>query len=297
VVDRLRRLLSPLALTVLRLAWLAVPLTVGASVEEALGDNGTVARWLIGAELWVAWLVGLVALMVLHPVTLTIIRTLAPAAAGVALAASLAGDVDPLALGVGFVVGVIAFAASIGEAYVDAPSYGTERRLPLRPPVPLLMLPVPFAWLMVAAGLSVGPLLLAAELWVAGGIATAVGLVLAFIGVRALHGLARRWIVFVPAGIVLHDPMTTLDPFLCRQQTINRLGALRAGDSMEGEGTLDATQRASGIVLEARLDDPVQVIPARPRDIEVLTVDRVLFCPTRPGRMLDEAEHRQMAVA
>jgi hypothetical protein len=29
----------------------------------------------------------------------------------------------------------------------------------------------------------------------------------------------------------------------------------------------------------------------------VLTVDRVLFCPTRPGRMLDEAEHRQMAVA
>jgi hypothetical protein len=66
---------------------------------------------------------------------------------------------------------------------------------------------------------------------------------------------------------------------------------------MEGERTLDATQRASGIVLEARLDEAIQVIPARPRDIEVLTVDRVLFCPTRPGRMLDEAEHRQMAVA
>jgi len=64
-----------------------------------------------------------------------------------------------------------------------------------------------------------------------------------------------------------------------------------------GPATLDATQRASGIVLEARLDEAVQVIPARPHDIEVLTVDRVLFCPTRPGRMLDEAEHRQMAVA
>jgi hypothetical protein len=297
VVDRVRRLLSPLALTALRLGWLALPVTVGASVEEALADNGTVARWLIGGELWAVWLVGLVTLMILHPLTLTIIRALAPAAAGVALAASLAGEVDPVALGVGFAVGMVAFAPSIGETYVDAPSYGTERRLPLRPPVPLLMLPVPFAWLMVAAGLSVGPLLLAAELWVAGGIATAVGLALAFIGIRALHGLARRWIVFVPAGIVLHDPMTTLDPFLCRQGTINRLGALRAGDSMEGEGTLDATQRASGIVLEARLDDPVQVIPARPRDIEVLTVDRVLFCPTRPGRMLEEAESRQMAVA
>jgi hypothetical protein len=297
VVDRLRRLLSPLALTVLRLGWLALPLTVGASVEEALDDNGTLARWIVGAELWAVWVVGLVALMILHPVTLTVIRTLAPAIAGVALAASLAGEVDPLSLAVGFAVGVVAFAPSIGEAYVDAPSYGTERRLPLRPPVPLLVLPVPLAWLMVAAGLSVGPILLAAELWVAGGIAAAAGLVLAFIGIRALHGLARRWIVFVPAGIVLHDHLSTLDPFLCRQKAINRLGALRAGDSLEGEGTLDATQRASGIVLEARLDEPVQVIPSRPHDIEVLTVDRVLFCPTRPGRMLEEAEQRQMRVA
>jgi hypothetical protein len=297
VVDRLRRILSPLALTALRLGWLALPITVGSSVEEATRDNGTVARWTVDGEVSVVWVAGLVALLILHPVTLTVIRTLAPAVAGIALAASLAGQVDPVSLGVGFVVGVVAFAPSIGEAYVDAPSYGTERRLPLRPPVPLLMAPVPLAWLMVVAGLTVGPLLLSAELWVAGGVATAVGLVLAYIGLRALYGLARRWIVFVPAGIVLHDPMATLDPFLCRQQAINRLGALRAGDSMEGERTLDATQRASGIVLEARLDEAIQVIPARPRDIEVLTVDRVLFCPTRPGRMLEEAEHRQMAVA
>jgi hypothetical protein len=297
VVDRLRRLLRPLALTALRLGWLVLPITVGASVEEALSDNGTIARWIVSGELWAVWVAGLVTLLILHPLTLTVIRTLAPAVAGIALAASLAGEVDPLSLGVGFVVGVVAFAPSIGEAYVDAPSYGTERRLPLRPPVPLLMLPVPLAWLMVAAGLTVGPLLLAAELWVAGGVATAVGLVLAYIGIRALYGLARRWIVFVPAGIVLHDHMSTLDPFLCRQQAINRLGALRAGDSMEGDGTLDATQRASGIVLEARLNEPVQVIPARPHDIEVLTVDRVLFCPTRPGRMLEEAEQRRMAVA
>ncbi|MEM4780995.1 MAG: ester cyclase, partial [Halalkalicoccus sp.] len=31
-------------------------------------------------------------------------------------------------------------------------------------------------------------------------------------GLRALHGLARRWVVFVPAGFVLHDPSSPDEP-------------------------------------------------------------------------------------
>ena len=70
------------------------------------------------------------------------------------------------------------------------------------------------AWAVLVAAVTAGPLLLAARLWVAGALLTALGAALAIVTARALHGLSERWAVLVPAGLVLHDPMTVTDPFL-----------------------------------------------------------------------------------
>ena len=76
-----------------------------------------------------------------------------------------------------------------------------------------------------------------------------VGVPAAAIASRALHGLARRWVVFVPAGLVLHDLHAMVDPVLFPRSSIRRLGPAPTdpGDAV------DLTQRALGLALELEL--------------------------------------------
>ena len=79
-------------------------------------------------------------------------------------------------------------------------------RFPLRVPLAAGMAAI-VAWFVWAPALVAGPLLLAAQQWVAGALLSAVAVAGAvFLGPR-WHRLARRWFVLVPAGIVLHDPV------------------------------------------------------------------------------------------
>jgi hypothetical protein len=49
--------------------------------------------------------------------------------------------------------------------------------------------------------------------------------------------LAKRWLVVVPAGLTLVDPLTLLDPVLIRRQQIAALH--RAPGAVTGTGVLD----------------------------------------------------------
>ena len=104
---------------------------------------------------------------------------------------------------------------------------------------------------------------------------------------RALHGLARRWVVFVPAGLVLHDPHALVEPVLFPRRSIRRLGPAPAD---AGAGRRDLTQGALGLALELELAEPVAISPRRAdRTVQVESVGRLLFTPTRPGALLGEA--------
>jgi hypothetical protein len=94
--------------------------------------------------------------------------------------------------------------------------------------------------------------------------------------------LSCRWAVFVPAGFVLHDPMSLAEPVLFRREVIGSLSPAPA----DSEG-LDITQRALGLAVELVLTE--QVAP--------LEATRLLFTPTRPGRLLAEAQRRSLAAA
>ncbi|MDP9387374.1 MAG: hypothetical protein M3Q48_05450, partial [Actinomycetota bacterium] len=213
-------------------------------------------------------------------------------AVAAAIAAATASD-GALALATAALAVAFAFLPETGTWFVNGPAYPNERRYLLRAPAPLLLGVLAVVWALAVGPLVAGPLLLAAEQWVAGGVVLAVGLPLAVVLLRAVHGLARRWVVFVPAGLVLHDPITLADPVLFRRQVVALLGPAPAGTD-----ATDLTQAAPGLALELALREEVPVLLTKPgrRPGEAASLTRLLFTPTRPGAVLAEASRRGLPV-
>jgi hypothetical protein len=285
--------LPPLLPWLLRALWVALPFTVGPMLAAALDGASPSVRTVASIGLWLGWAVGVGAVVVPHPIGLTALRMLAPAPVAFALAAALSGEPSALAVGWALVTAAWAFTPAIGAAWVNGPSYPNERRHLLRVPGPLLFGPLAAAWALVTAGVAAGPLLLAAEQWVAGGIALAVGAPVAWVLCRSVHNLSRRWAVFVPAGMVLHDPLTLVDPVLFERRMVARLRPASADST-----ALDLTQRAPGLALEVELraEAPFLLLTPGKREGRSVTTDRFLFTPTRPGALLDEARRGRLPV-
>lgn len=279
-----------------RIAWVAVPLFVGPVLGPALADSpGSVPRVATVAA-WALWATGLLAALVPLPLSLTALRTVAPGAPVLAVWAAIAApsDVSPLGSAVALITSGVATAAAFspltGDAFVDGSSYGDERRLALRCPVPLGALAA-VTWCALAAGVVAGPLLLAARQWLLGTLAVVVGCVVAVAAFRALHGLARRWVVFVPAGVVIHDPVNRPDAVMVTRRAVFSLAPARAGST-----ALDLTPGAAGLALELRAVEPLPVTVRSGRSLETIETDAVLFTPTRPGAVLAEAAARRFPV-
>jgi hypothetical protein len=177
-----------------------------------------------------------------RPPGLTALRVVAPVFFALAVVAAVAADASAVAAGGAIlatgVTAVLAVTPTIAIAAANGIAYGDERRFPLKTPPVLLLGPLPLAPLLVGAGVATGPLLIAADQPVIGAITTVVGLPLAALMARALHGLSRRWVVLVPAGLVLVDPLTLPDPVLFLRE---RIVSLRAVDprATAPNGTVD----------------------------------------------------------
>lgn len=280
----------------LRIVWLAAPFVMGPALADALHDRGAitpVASWMA----WAGWAVALAASLVPRSVSLTVVRMVAPGSLPLAVWAAI--ECDDTALGALAVVGALAATAlallgpGVADAFVDGSSYGDERRVALRVPLALLIAPVPATWLFAAVGAVAGPLLLAAEQWILGAVVTAAGVVAVLAAGRRLHGLSRRWLVFVPAGVVVHDPLHLSEPILIPTRSLRRFGpATEVGDAV------DVTGQTTGLVLELRPVDPITAGLRRGRTIEeVEDVAALLVSPTRPGATLLVAKDRRLPVA
>ena len=290
---------------VFRALWVVLPVAAGPALGAALDGHSGPVQLVASVALWSGWATVLVASLVPSTVSLTVLRVLAPAAgvATVWAVAVIVGAEDDLGgIGVSEVVGlivtaavaVVAMAPTIGDAFVDGSSYGPERRFALRVPAPVLLGPLEVTWALLLAGVVTGPLLLAAEQWIAGGVALVVGLPVAFWATRSLHTLSRRWLVFVPGGLVIHDPLTVTESVLMPKTMVAHLGPA-AADTY----AYDLTQRAPGLALQVDLTEPLPVSLYRPRADrpETATVEHLLFTPTRPAHVLDAAEERRLPVA
>jgi hypothetical protein len=290
-----------LTLWLLRVAWFSLPATAGPAAAAALRDLSSPVRIVGALLLWVGWAIVLFGTLAPRPIGLTAVRVGAAAALPLALTAAGRAGVSSQAATVGLLAVAVAAIMSalpgVGAAYVNGPAYGDERRFPLRVPPVLWIGPVPLATVLLVAGVGAGPLLLAARSYVAGAIALVAGGAIAFGLARSLHTLARRWAVIVPAGLVLHDPLTLADPVLFPRDRIVKLAVVDPVTTSDAT-TLDIRLAALGGSLLLTLTDEAQIVRARPgrRGGVVTNATRVLFAPTRPGDLLDLALRRRIRV-
>jgi hypothetical protein len=276
-----------------RLSWLAVPFTAGTAVAGALDGRSTAVQAVFGAALWGAWVAVVVGLLVPRPAGLVGARVGALALVPLVLWAA-DSSLDWAVGGVHTVVMLaLAFAPLTAEWLVNGTAYGYERRYVLKAPAPVLLGPMLLAALLLPVAAVTGPLLLAAEQWVLGALAVAVGAPLCVVLFRALHSMAMRWGVLVPAGFVVKDHLTLLDPVLFRRTDIEVLQPALADTD-----ALDLTAGALGLALELRTREPQHIDRMRPvrRGSEPYEVRRLLFTPSRPKALLADAASRKIRV-
>jgi hypothetical protein len=277
-----------------RVLWALLPVSAGGAIADALDGWSTAPARVATVLLWFAWMVGIVALFVPRVWGLTALRVVAPVSIACAVVASVSTSAGEATLAITTTVVATAFALSAPIAYacVNSLAYGDEVRCPLRIPTPLLLLPVPVAIALVAGGLTLGPILLADGRWFLGVVTLVVGLPVALLVGRSLHSLSLRWFVLVPAGVVVVDPLTILDPVLVRRHEI---ATLRLTGTAPPEGALDLRlgTAASSVLLATHV--PHAFARRRGRgDATIIEAATVLVSVVRAGDLVKLAAERRI---
>lgn len=268
----------------LRLAWFAL-LGGLAVLGDVLAGHSRPVQVVATVMLWLGWSLTFLALLVPSTVTLTAARLAVPVSVVVYAWATVegAGALAAVLAAVGLLASVLVLSAEVGEVFVQASAYGEERRLPLRAPGPMLPV-VAIAWALLVAAVVAGPLLLAARAYVAGALVSAAAAVLVGVLSRRFHQLSRRWLVVVPAGLVLHDHTVLAETAMFPRAQV-RGCALALADTEAA----DLTGGALGHALELSLAEAATVVLARTPSHpggRALHARAVLLAPSRPGRAI-----------
>lgn len=281
---------------VARLAWVLVAVLGGAALESAVDERSSAVRWTVAVGGWTLFAAVAVALLIPSVRSLTVTRLGAPlsaVAAGIAAVAGAPGT-DVALLAVPAIVAIAAmFTAEFGHWMVQASAYGDEDRLPLRSPVPAGTAAV-ITWVVWAAAVVGGPLALAAANWIVGIPLTLVAIAAtALIGPR-WHKMSRRWLVLVPAGLVVHDPVVLADTLMVRTDQLIGIGLAR-NDTVAA----DLTGPASGYAVQIDTSENVSTVFAfTPQDPngKAIHMTGFLVAPSRPGQALKLAAARRLPV-
>jgi hypothetical protein len=206
-----------------------------------------------------------------------------------AAAVSWAGGASPTS-GAVFLAGTLVGAlmvggADFGKRCVQTSAYGDEHRFPLRPPATFLP-PMVVAGLLWAAAILAAPLLLATAQWAIGAVVAIVAAALTWLLLPRFNVLARRWLVFVPAGVVVHDQVVLGETLMVSRAELAGLGL-----ALDGTEAADLTGPAGGHAVEIRLRSMVTTLLAPAKDSprgKALHLQSFIVAPSRPGRVLAE---------
>jgi hypothetical protein len=276
-----------------RLAWIGVAVAGTPALQSALQDRSDAVRITALVLAGLTWLVGVAAVAVASTPTLTLARVVIPTVIpatvfGLMSGADLASGITTLVLAV-IATAVIA-SPEYGQIAVQSSAYGNEVRFPLRPPIGYLIAAA-VAWVLWVPAWISGPLLVATGLWIPGAAVLLVALGLTVLTAPRWHRLSRRWLVLVPAGVVIHDPVTLSDTVMLKRSQIRQI-TLAPADTE----AFDLTGPASGHALEVSTTESVTVVcapvgRAAPRAIHLTAL---LIAPSRPGRALRAAADRAL---
>jgi hypothetical protein len=286
-------------LLLLRVAWVSLPITAGAVLSDALEPWSDATSATAAVLLWVAWLVVLVALLAPRPLALTAARTGAALAWAACVLAAVTGRASALssmaALAVTTLCVVLVATPSFARSCAQGAAYGDEERFPLKVPTALFLGVLPVAVLAVGAGIAAGPLLHAAGRAALGLVGLVMGWGVAFLLLRSLHLLSRRWAVLVPAGFVIADPMTLTDPVLFPREHIVGLGPADPRQRPPAEAT-DLRLGAANGSLALLLDDEAEIYRRSRGGAASVRTHLLLIAPVASAELLARAEARRIPV-
>ena len=231
-------------------AWVALALS---SPWQTIADDASRSvAWVVLTWGWFLWTGVGASLLVPSPISLTIMRTVVPLSVVVSVVAS-----QPLAVFCSVVALIVCTSPVFVDAMVQGGAYGDETRFALRTPLPYVV-PAVIAWLLYTAALIGGSLFLAARQYIFGAVLVAIGILLSRTIPRRLHRLARRWLVLVPVGIVVHDHLVLHETIMAHSGKI--LSVTRTSDVGEaadltggvvGDRITIALTEADKVVLSA----------------------------------------------
>ena len=176
---------------------------------------------------------------------------------------------------------------------VQTAAYGDERRLPLRAPA-AMQIPIAVSWVLWLATALTGVLVLAAGKLAAGIVVLLVATALAWLVYQRLHPFSCRWLVSVPAGVVVHDPVVLGETLM-----VMRANVLHARLALATTEAADLTGPAAGHALELTVRELVQITFAATAKVpkgSAIHARAFLIAPSRPGRALQALADRKVSV-
>lgn len=201
-----------IVVSVVLAAWVVLALS---SPWQAISDDASRSvSWVLLTWGWLLWTGVGASFLVPSPMSLTIVRIVVPLSVVVSVAAS-----QPLAVFCSVVALIVCASPLFVDAMVQGGAYGDETRFALRTPLPYVV-PAVIAWLLYTSALIGGSLLLAARQYVIGAVLVAAGILLSRTIPQRLHRLARRWLVLVPVGIVVHDHLVLYETIMAHSEKI-----------------------------------------------------------------------------
>ncbi len=291
------RRLTNSTLQATRMLWLATTLLMPLAIDRAAQGRHAIARTVSISGWWGVGAVVVVALVVCGPVALTVVRVVVPTAVAVAAAALILGASAMRGAGalvVAILASLSAFTAETGEAMVQVAAYGDERRLPLRIPA-AMQIPMVVSWLLWSTASLAGILAIAADRALVGIGLLLVGCALMLLLSRRLHQFSCRWLVSVPAGLVVHDPIVLAETLM-----VMRVNVERAQLALADTEAADLSGPAAGHALEIKLRESTQVVFAatasHPKG-KPIHATALLIAPSRPGRALRALAERRISVS
>ena len=261
---------------------------IGAGVGGLLDDRSAAVQMTGTTLAWAVWGAVVIASFISHPITLTVLRIGTPVVASFMIFVVANQDTSVRQItsaAVSIAVLLLSFSAEIGSIYVQASAYGDEKRFALRPPV-VLIAPILLSTLVADLSIISLPLLVAAKDWPVA-IVSLVGL---YISARyflpRIHSLSRRWLVFVPAGVVIHDEIVLSINLMIGKQDLSQIQLAR-----DNSAAADLSALTWGVPLEFSFNKPLDVsltsIGAKHLNtVSAIHAQSVLVATSRPGAVL-----------
>lgn len=287
-------------LWVARVAWVALAL-IPSGIAPTLASHGRSAQMVFTLGAWALWGLGTLAIFWLSPYSLSALRMVAPlVAAGLVgfIFASLStfNDVGlsdvawPL---VGIAVAVLALACiflpAFGLLHVQASAYGDEKRLLLRVPAAQFA-PIAVSYLMMVAFPLTALFAVGGEVWWLAALCLAPTFLLFRVVVKRLHRFSRRWLVVVPAGVVVHDELLLAETFMVRTTAVTRVElSATSGEALNLTGDIAGARRQMLLVIQLREAENLALSPYLAKTLgtlDALHVQSYAVAPTLAGHAL-----------